>query len=328
MAKIEYRLNPETLEYEPVRIGLRKQIKQVLPQFLISLPIAILVFAIANKFIDSPVERELAQEKKDYYLKYQLLEKELNNAFAELQQIQVKDNNVYRSIFDAKKLSSDIRQAGFGGSDRYTDLKNLPGSEMLISANRKLDILTQQLVVQSKSFDEIVELVKNKEKMLASVPAIRPISNKDLTRFGSPFGMRRHPILGISRMHKGIDLTAPRGTKVYASGDGVVTRADAKSKGYGYHIRINHGFGYLTLYAHLSKILVQPGQKVKRGDVIGLVGNTGLSKGPHLHYEVHINGKPVNPINFYFNDLSDEDYEKLTNASTSSDDTHVFEIEE
>jgi len=165
--------------------------------------------------------------------------------------------------------------------------------------------------------------VKNKEKMLMCIPHIQPISNKELTRFGSPFGYRIHPILKYRRMHYGVDLTAPTGTKVYASGDGIVVQSDWAS-GYGYVVKINHGYGYLTVYGHLSKLIAKPGEKVKRGDIIGLVGSTGLSTSPHLHYEVRINGVAVNPVNFYSNDLSDDDYHKMIQASEESD-THTFE---
>jgi murein DD-endopeptidase MepM/ murein hydrolase activator NlpD len=172
--------------------------------------------------------------------------------------------------------------------------------------------------VQSESLDEIVDLAKNKEDMLRSIPAIQPVANKDLTRMASGYGMRIDPHYKVPKMHQGMDFTAPTGTPIYATGDGKVIRADSKSSGYGKHVRIDHGYGYVTLYAHMSKYKVRPGQKVKRGDVIGLVGNTGKSKGPHLHYEVRVNKDPVNPVNFYFNDITAEEYARLVEMTENS----------
>ncbi len=252
-----------------------------------------------------------------------MLNREMDKAELSLNEIQNRDDNIYRKIFQANQIPSTVRNAGFGGINKYKKYEGSDNSSTLISTARRIDILSKKLVVQSKSFDEVIELVKNKEKMIASIPAIQPIALDELTRFGSAFGYRIHPIYKIRKLHTGVDLTAPRGTKIHASGNGVVTRADF-AKGYGNCVRINHGYGYMTLYGHMTKFIVRPGQKVKRGDVIGYVGSTGLSTSPHLHYEVRINGKWVNPVNFYYNDLSDEDYDKMIEMSSKSN-THIFE---
>jgi len=234
-----------------------------------------------------------------------------------------RDDNVYRAIFEAEPIDQNLRQGGVGGVNRYKYLEGYEYSDLPIDLNQRLDRLAKRMVVESKSLDEVINLAKGKEKMLSSIPAIQPVANKDLKRMASGYGYRIDPHYKVRKHHDGMDFTASTGTEVYATGDGKVTRADANSSGYGNHIRIDHGYGYVTLYAHLSKIKVKAGQKVKRGDIIGLVGNTGKSMGPHLHYEVRKEGQPINPINFYFNDLTPEEYAKLielsNNASQSFD---------
>ena len=211
-----------------------------------------------------------------------------------------------------------MRKAGFGGVNRYTELEGYENSDIVIQTARKLDQITREVYVQSKSYDELIKLATNKEKMLASIPAIQPISNKDLRRTASGWGWRIHPIYKIRKFHYGMDFTAPRGTPVYATGDGVVKRVIRSRRGYGNQILIDHGYGYVTQYAHLNGFNVKKGQHVKRGDVIGFVGNTGLSTAPHLHYGVLYNGKYVNPINYYFNDLTADEYEKMVTLSQNA----------
>lgn len=291
-------------------------------QFVISLILGIGFFVLALYFVDSPKEQNLKLKNSDLLLKYKILNTKIDNVQSRIDQIQYRDDNVYRPIFEVEAIPMSIRKAGFGGSNPYSKLSAYNSSEVMIQTQKRIDVITRQLYVQSKSYDELIKLIYDKEKMLASIPAIRPIANTDLIRFGSAFGLRLHPILNVMKMHTGIDLTARSGTKIYAAGDGIVTRADW-GNGYGYHVRMNHGYNYTTLYAHMSKILVKVGQKVKRGDVIGLVGSTGLSTCPHLHYEVRKNGRPVNPINYYYNDLSDEEYNKMIEMSSSAN-THVF----
>lgn len=325
MAKYDYHFNKATLTYEKIERSIAKTLyRVVLPQFTLSIILGILIFIGFSIFFESPAELNLKEANDQMRFKYDMLNKNFDKTASTLSKLQKRDDKIYRMIFEAEPIPNSIRLAGYGGTDKYKNLRGFENSEILISTSKRLDVLSKQIVVQSKSYDEIIELVKNKEKLLACIPAIQPISNKDLTRFGSAFGFRMHPILHVWKMHTGVDLTAPTGTKVYASGDGVVLRADSEASGYGNHIRINHGYGYETLYGHLSKILVRAGQKVKRGDIIGLVGSTGRSTSPHLHYEVRINGDPVNPLNFYYNDLNDEDYEKMIEMSSTAD-THVYE---
>ena len=259
----------------------------------------------------SPKEKQLKKDNADLLARYQILDKKAEQLAIVLEDIQHRDDNIYRVIFEAEPIASEIRKAGFGGVNRYKELENLTNAELIVNTSKKLDKLSKQLYIQSKSFDEVFEMAKKKEEMLAAIPAIQPVSNKDLTRMASGYGYRTDPVYKTRKFHAGMDFTAPRGTPIYATGDGKVIQADAKSRGYGNHVRIDHGYGYVTLYAHMNKFNCKVGQKVKRGDVIGYVGNTGKSVGPHCHYEVRKNGNPINPVNFYFNDLTPEQYAKM-----------------
>ena len=235
-----------------------------------------------------------------------------------LKDIQERDNTIYRVIFEAEPIPVSIREAGYGGVDRYNKLRDYYNADLIVDVTKKVDQLSKQLYVQSKSYDEVWQLVKNKANMLSSIPAIQPVSNKDMTRVASGYGWRIHPIYKTEKLHTGMDFTAPVGTEIYATGNGTVVKVEKDGRGYGNNVIINHGYGYQTLYGHMSKFSVRPGQKVKRGDLIGSVGNTGTSTGPHLHYEVHKNGNPVNPVNFYYNDLSPEEYAKMLEISSQA----------
>ena len=221
-------------------------------------------------------------------------------------------------IFEAEPIASSIRKAGYGGINRYKDLEGYNNSDLIIQTTKKIDQISKQMYIQSKSFDEIVDLAKNKTKMLASIPAIQPVSNKDLSRMASGFGYRIHPIYKTRRLHAGMDFSAKTGTPIYATGDGKIFKVSKTRKGYGNYVIIDHGYGYKTLYAHMSKFIVKKGQSVKRGETIGFVGNTGTSVAPHLHYEVHKNGRKIDPVNFYYNDLNAEEYEKMRIISSQS----------
>ncbi len=325
MRASKYRFNPETLTYELEKSRFTKSFfKSFLPKLLISVSLGIIFFYLFSSFIKSPDDFLADENSNEIKLKYEFLNKELNYTVKTLAELQHRDDDVYRMIFQAEPIPTSKRKAGFGGNTRpkiYPDIEN---SDILNSTIQKTDILSKVMLVQSESYDEIFDYVKNTEKLASCIPAIQPIALDDLTHFGSSFGMRFHPILKIWRMHDGVDLTAPRGTKIHASGDGIVFRANNTHGGYGKVVKINHGFGYITVYAHMSKILVRPGQHVKRGDVIGLVGSTGLSEAPHLHYEVRINGRPVNPINFYYEDLTDKEYYDMIEASSKAE-THIYE---
>ena len=279
---------------------------------------ALIFLFISYTFFDSPKEKRLKREKEELLLQYKLLNKRIENLNKILADIQDRDDNIYRVIFEAEPIPANIRKAGFGGANRYKELEKLSNSELVIETAKKVDVLEKQIYIQSKSFDEIYQMAKEKENMLSSIPAIQPVSNKNLKRMASGFGYRIHPIYKTRKFHKGMDFSAPVGTKVYATGNGVVEKVAKDKTGYGTHVIINHGYGYKTVYAHLSKYLVKEGQKVHRGDLIGEVGNTGTSTAPHLHYEVLKNGKHVNPAYYYFNDLTPEEYDKMLQISSAA----------
>lgn len=318
MSKSKYKFNPNSLNYVKVELSFKQKFYRFLTSFLAILVISLILNFILSFFIDFPSERKLKRELNQLLTQYEILNRRLDEVDNWLNKIQEKDDNIYRVIFEADPISPTIREAGFGGINRYADLEGLDNSELIIETSKQIDKIFKRLYVQSKSYDEVIDLAKNKETMWASIPAIQPVADKDVTRFASGFGYRIHPIYKTRKMHTGVDLTAPVGTKVYATGDGVVIKAGYSRGGYGKRVFIDHGFGYKTIYAHLSEIDVKDGQKIKRGDVIGAVGNTGRSTAPHLHYEVRYKNKPVNPVNFYFNDLTPEEYEKMIEVSSRS----------
>jgi murein DD-endopeptidase MepM/ murein hydrolase activator NlpD len=316
MSKIKYRFNPETLTYQRIEKSLKSKIFKVLYSLISAVFFAILGIVVFNLFFDSPKEKILKRENKILLLQYQELNKRVDELEKILAELQFRDDNIYRTIFEVEPISEDIRKAGIGGANRYEELENLEHSKIIINTSKKVDQLTKQIYIQSKSFDEIVFLAKNKQKWLRSVPAILPILIKDKFKITSHFGIRYDPVYrNVKKMHEGIDFTCAVGTNVRATGDGIVIEANFTNSGYGNEIIIDHGFGYKTRYAHLSKILVRPGQKVSRGEIIGKVGNTGKSVGPHLHYEVIKNNKPLNPVNFFYLDLSPEEYDRMIELS-------------
>ena len=318
MPKAKYYFNTNSLKYEKVVIPWGKRILRVLGFVATAIVFSVVIVAIAYAYLDSPKEKQLKREISQLTLQYEILQQRFEHVDNVLRDIQHRDDNIYRVIFEAEPIPATVRKAGYGGVNRYKALEGMENSEMIINTARKLDELTKQLYVQSKSFDEIVELAKDKSHMLASIPAIQPVSNKDLTRIASGFGYRIHPIYKTSKMHEGIDFTAPIGTDIYAAGNGTIKEVVYGDRGYGNYVLISHGFGYETLYAHMSKVNARAGQKVKRGDVIGNVGSTGASTAPHLHYEVIKQGNKINPINFFYNDLTPEEYEKMIEISSQS----------
>ena len=269
-------------------------------------------------FFDSPKEKMLNREIENMVFQYNQIKDKLNQISLVMADLQNRDDNIYRVIFEAEPIPNSIRKAGYGGVNRYEALKGYNNSDLIINTTKKLDQISKQLYIQSKSFDEIIELAKHKSEMLAAIPAIQPVSNKNLSRMASGFGPRIDPIYKTKKFHAGMDFSAKTGTPIYATGNGKVIRVRKSRKGYGNHVKIDHGYGYVTLYAHMQKYIVKKGQKVKRGEVIGYVGNTGKSVAPHLHYEVHKNGKKVNPVNFFYNDLTSEEYEKMIILSSQN----------
>jgi len=311
MSKIKYYYDTKTLSYKPIESTGIDKFKKFIVYLTSSAILAFFTLLIFFQYFDSPKEKRLKGEINHLLSQYEIINNDLEKIELVLDDIQNRDDNIYRTIFEADPIPTSIRKQGFGGVNRYKKLSGYSNSDLIINTSKKIDQLTKQLYLQSKSFDEIIELAKNKSKMLASIPAIQPVANKDLKRMTSGYGYRIHPIYKTRKMHYGMDYSAKVGTEIYATGDGVVSKVKRSKRGYGNYVKINHGFGYETLYAHMSKYIVKKGQKVKRGEVIGYVGNTGISTAPHLHYEVRKDNKKINPVNFYFNDLTPEEYEKM-----------------
>lgn len=318
MAKTKYKYNPDTLTYEKIKLSTWDKIRRGFTYVVVFILVSIGIVIISYNIFSSP--KELMLERENEYLKenYKRLNKELAQVEKVLTDIEDRDDNIYRVIFEAEPIPSSIRQAGVGGVNRYNSLEGYADEEMVINTSKRLDQIAKQLYVQSKSYDEVIELATNKEEMLASIPAIQPIPNKNLKRMASGYGYRIHPVYKTRKLHTGMDFTSPTGTEIYSTGNGTVVSVKKMKRGYGMHVLIDHGFGYSTLYGHMSKFNVRKGQKVKRGEVIGYVGNTGTSTAPHLHYEVMKDGKKINPINFYFNDLSPAEYDKMIEISSSA----------
>ena len=315
MAKVKYYYDSDTLSYQKIQVKKRDTFKKFLLSIVAAFICMIIGFVVFTPVFESPKEKELKRELEFVKLNEELHTKKLAQLGQILENIQERDNNIYRLYFEVNPIPEEQRKAGFGGVNRYKALEGFDNSEMVIDITKNMDILSKQLYIQSTSLDEIVSLAENKEELLAAMPAIQPVKKEDLTRMASGYGWRSDPFTKARKKHFGMDFTAPRGTPIYASGDGVIIRADQRSSGYGKHIRIDHGFGYISLYAHLSKYNVRRRQKVKRGDLIGFVGNTGRSQAPHLHYEISKNGRKINPINFYYGNLSPEEFEAMQKAA-------------
>lgn len=317
MSKVKYYYDQETLSYRPVKATSKNRISNIVLFVLASFffGVTCLLILLNSDVINTPSEIVQKRTLKNYELQFDILNKKLTKLEAVVSNVEERDNNLYRVYFEASPIPEEQRRAGFGGVNRYRDLEGYDNSDLVINTAKRLDILTKQTVVQSRSLDEIERLAANKAALIEAIPTIQPVKNKDLTRIASGFGYRSDPFTKARKMHFGMDFTAKRGTPVYATGNGVVKRADSRSSGFGKHIRIDHGFGYISLYAHLSKYNVRRGQKVKRGDIIGYVGNTGRSAGPHLHYEIIKDNKKINPLNFYYGNLSPEEFEALLTQS-------------
>jgi murein DD-endopeptidase MepM/ murein hydrolase activator NlpD len=309
--KIKYFYNTHTLSYEKVKTSYGVLAMRIFGFLSAALVFAVITVFFAYKYLDSPKEKILKRELAKTKSQYGLLNRRLQKMELVLKDIQDRDDNTYRVIFEANPIDPAQREGGYGGANLYADLDGYDNSEMMVNSTKTMNKLSRQLYVQSKSFDEIYKLIKNKTQMLQCIPAIQPISNKQLTRIASGFGYRIDPIYKIMKFHSGIDFTAGTGTPIYATGDGVVTLATFDNSGYGMHVVINHGYGYQTLYGHMSRLKATVGQKVKRGDVIGYVGSTGKSTGPHCHYEVIKSGGQIDPINYFFSDMTPAEYEKM-----------------
>lgn len=318
MSKVKYYYDPDTLSYRKIEPKKSKRYRNL---FFFLLGSALfgfigLIILLNTDILNTPRELSLAREVENYELQFDILSKKMEQMEQVLANIEDRDNNIYRLYFEANPIPEEQRRAGFGGVNRYKSLEGFNNSKIITDATKRLDIIQKQMVIQSKSLDEIAILAEEKEKFLEAIPAIQPVRNKDLKRMASGYGWRTDPFTKARKMHRGMDFTAPRGTPIFATGNGKITRADNNSSGFGKHIRIDHGHGYLTIYAHLSKYNVTKGQKVKRGDLIGFVGNTGRSEAPHLHYEVWKDKERINPINFYYGSLSPKEFENMLKYAT------------
>ena len=318
MDKAKYKFNKSTLRYDKIVHSTKQKFYRFLTYFSATLIIAVIYNVLFTVFFDTPKEKGLKRENQQLVTQYEVLNNKFDLVEKTLEDLQKRDDNIYRVIFEAEPIPASVRSAGFGGTNKYRDLEGFENSELVKETAKRLDKITKQIYVQTKSYDEVIELAENSEEMVASIPAIMPISNKDLRRTASGWGWRIHPIYKIRKFHYGMDFTAPTGTEIYATGDGVVTVVENSMRGYGKRIVIDHGFGYKSLYAHLNAFNVKKGQKVKRGEVIGFVGTTGTSTAPHLHYEVFKNNQKVNPVHYYFNDLTPEEFDKMIFISSNS----------
>lgn len=316
MAKVKYYYDSETLSYRRIERKRGRRITYivvaVLGVFLAGFILLLIYFNLPH--VQTPKEKSLTRELENLELQYEMLNKKMEHSENVLADIEERDNNIYRVYFEGSPISNVQRQAGYGGINRYKDLEGYNSSDLIIETTERIDKLQKRLVVQSKSLDEIARLAENKEELLAAVPAIQPIENKELRRISSGYGSRWHPVLKMRKMHSGIDMASNIGANIYATADGTVKRAQWVG-GYGRLVDIDHGFGYMTRYAHMNKINVNEGEKVKRGQVIGEVGSSGVSTGPHVHYEIRKDGETVNPVNYFHGDLTSEEYAILLEKS-------------
>ena len=308
--KVFYRYNQSAERYERVYPSGRARFFAAVRQSAIGIVVAVAGFALAYFLWESPRERELRERAELVEDRLEMLNRRADKALEVMEDLASRDNNFYRVMMQAEPITAGQRYAGLERQRNYDAIDSMADSKLLRLTTDKLDQLDQMLYTQSKSYDFLANEVANMTDRTAHIPAIQPISEKYLRAMASGYGYRRDPVYGTSKFHEGMDFSSPIGTPVYATGNGTVTNASWKSQ-YGNLIEISHGYNYTTRYAHLSEILVKPGQAVKRGDLIGKVGNTGKSTGPHLHYEVRFRGQPQNPVNYYFYDLTPEEYDKM-----------------
>ena len=313
MARIKYYYDTETCKYERVKTSTGDIVLNSLGIFSLTLAMAAGILLVSSSYFESPKELLLRNEVKELEFYYENLEHEVEGLQKQLANMEHRDDNIYRVVLGAEPIDKSIRDAGIGGIDRYTDIKekNIIHEDLLVKLSENIDNLRRKIYIESKSQDEVVELAESKEKLFAAIPAIQPVANKQLIALASGYGLRIHPIYKVKKMHTGIDFAAAIGTPVYATADGNIDQLEISFSGYGKMLEIDHGFGYRSRYAHMHGFAVHKGQKVKRGDLIGYVGNTGLSTAPHLHYEVFVNGIHANPVHYFFNDLNPAEYEKI-----------------
>ena len=314
--KKKYKINPDTLVLEQVEHGLRYWLRQTGIYIFGGIVLGVIFLYLFLVFFPSPREKQLLREKEALEAQLTHLHQQVDQMQIVMTDLQQRDDNLYRVLFGAEPIPMSIRQGTQRKIAYYEELANMTNSQLSADLALKVDVLEKEMYVQAKSYDDILEMAKNQEIRMENIPAIQPVMNKDLKRVASGYGMRIDPVYHVRKFHQGMDFTAPTGTEVFATGNARVAFAGWK-QGYGNTVILDHGFGYQTLYAHLYKSLVRKGQKVRRYDVIALVGNTGKSTGPHLHYEVRLNDRPVDPRNYYFYDLSPEEYDQMIQLSNN-----------
>jgi len=317
MKKVKYFYNTQTLKYEKLVISVRVKILRILGFVSAAIVTGVLFLSVSYRFLDSPKEKSLRRDIDNMKEQYDALQHRMNEAKIQLTELQQRDNEIYRVIFEASPIPDSTRAGKIEKDEELAQLQSFSSNDIIASTAVLLKELLNRIKSQEKSYTEIDELVKNKQKMLASIPAIQPVANKDLNRIASGFGYRIDPIYKTVKYHAGLDFSAPSGTPIYVTGDGVVEEASLSDVGYGNHVVVRHGYGYKTLYGHMLRTKVKAGQTVKRGDVLGWVGSTGKSTGPHCHYEVMKNGEKVDPVYFFFNDLSPEEFDRMLKIARS-----------
>jgi murein DD-endopeptidase MepM/ murein hydrolase activator NlpD len=311
MRKIKYFYNTHTLRFEKLITPFRVKLLRIFGFIAASVFTAFIIVVIAFEYIDSPKEKLMRAENEDLRQDYAVLNARLTELQKQMQELQTRDNEVYRAIFEAEPVPDSARIEEMEKTKELQYVRTLGESQLTKILTSQLNVLSARLAYQAKSYEDIGQMLQNKEKLLAGIPAIQPVANKDLRRVASGFGYRIDPVYKVTKFHAGLDFTAPQGTPIYATADGRVKTSGSSSGGYGNHVVINHGYGYETLYGHMVRVKVRTGQNVKRGEVIGWVGNTGKSTGPHCHYEVHKNGNAVDPIYYFYNDLTPEQFDRL-----------------
>lgn len=316
MAKKTYKINPKTLAMEQVEQGLGYWLRQTGIYILAGIILGVLFLFLFLTFFPSPREKQLLREKESMQSQLEILNQQVDQMQIVMTDLQQRDDNLYRVLFGAEPIPLSIRQGTQHKIDYYDSIAAMTDNQLAAELTQKVDMLAKELYTQAKSYDEVLEMAKNQEIRMENIPAIQPVMNKDLKRVASGYGMRIDPVYHVRKFHQGMDFSAPIGTDVFATGNAKVEFAGWR-QGYGNTVILDHGYGYKTLYAHLYKVLVRKGQKVRRSDIIALVGNTGKSTGPHLHYEVRLNGKPVDPRNYYFYDLSPEEYDQMLQLSNN-----------
>lgn len=313
MARIKYYYDTETCKYERIKTSTGDIILNTLGIFSLTVAMAVGLLILYSSYFESPKELMLQNEVKELEFYYENLQMEVEKLHRQLTNMEYRDDNIYRVVLGAEPIDKSIRDAGVGGLDRYEDIRNksMLHEDLILKLSESVDNLRRKVYIESKSQDDVVDLAEKKEKLFAAIPAIQPVANKQLIALASGYGLRIHPIYKVKKMHTGIDFAAAIGTPIYATADGVIDKLDVSFSGYGKMLEIDHGFGYRTRYAHMHGFAVKNGQRVKRGDLIGYVGDTGLSTAPHLHYEVFVNGIHANPVHYFFNDLNPAEYEKI-----------------